>query len=237
LDARTSIGSYEKFLVRKKQFRWNLRKSAKRKYAALDVFLEHPFDGKWFGRIDYTFARSYGNTEGQVKSDIGQDDVSKTQDWDAAGLMVDSSGLLANNRRHQLKAYGSYQITPEWIAGASLQILSGTPKSCLGYYVDESDPIGYGSSYHYCAGEKSAPGDAGNEPWTKKLDLALSYAPAFADHKLSFTINIFNVLNERKQRQSDYTFEDDTYTVSNTYGMGTYFTTPRYVRLAASYDF
>lgn len=217
---------------------WGFNKSAKRNYLALDLFLEHPFDGKWYGRVDYTWSHSYGNTEGQVKSDIGQEDVSKTQDWDAAALMAYAGGDLANDRRHQLKAYGAYSFTPEWMASATVRVQSGMPKSCLGYYGnDESDPLGYGSSYHYCAGQPSNPGDAGTNPWTYRLDLGVNYKPAYFDHKLTFGLQVFNVLNQRKPVQIDATYEDTQYTISNTYGIGTYYTTPRYLRLSASYDF
>ncbi len=216
---------------------WGFTSGAKRKYYALDLYLEHPFDGKFFARVDYTFSKSYGNTEGQVKSDIGQNDISKTQDWDAAALMVHSNGLLANDRKHQLKAYGSYQLTPEWMFSGSLRITSGAPKSCLGYFgPGEDDPIGYGSSYHSCAGQLYAPGDQ-RLPWVKQLDLAVEYRPSFADHKLAFGLQVFNVTNERKPLLQDYTYEDSPFTVSNTYGTGLYFQTPRYARLTATYDF
>jgi outer membrane receptor for ferrienterochelin and colicin len=217
---------------------WGFTEGAKRKYYALDLYLEHPFDGKWQARVDYTFSRSYGNTEGQVKSDIGQTDVSKTSDWDTAALMENSYGLLANHRRHQLKVRGSYQVSPEWMVSGALRVQSGAPKSCIGYYgTNEGDPSGYYANYHWCAGQPSAPGAAGSNPWTKKLDLNVTYRPAFADHKLAFGLDVFNVLNETKALQSDATFEDDRYTVSNTYNQGIYFEAPRYVRLSASYDF
>jgi outer membrane receptor protein involved in Fe transport len=211
---------------------------AKRNYVAVDLFLEHPFDEKWYARIDYTWSHSYGNTEGQVKSDIGQTDVSKTQDWDSAELMYYAGGNLANDRRHQLKAFGAYQVTPEWMASATLKVASGMPKSCLGYFGDdESDPLGYGSSYHYCNGQSTRPGQAGNLPWTVRLDLGVTYRPTAFDNKLAFGLQVFNVLNERDPVQIDASYEDDSYTVSNTYGIGTYYTEPRYVRLSASYDF
>ncbi|UKE42401.1 TonB-dependent receptor [Xanthomonas translucens pv. secalis] len=217
---------------------WGFTDSAKRNYAAVDLFLEHPFDQKWYGRVDYTWSRSFGNTEGQVKSDIGQTDVSKTQDWDAASLMEYAGGYLANDRRHQLKAFGAYQFTPEWMLSATVKVASGMPKSCLGYYgTNEGNPISYGSAYHYCAGSPSSPGQAGRLPWTKLVDLGVTYRPAFADHKLAFGLQAFNVFNERKPVQIDATYETGRYTVSNTYGIGTYYTQPRYVRLSASYDF
>ncbi|WP_313494655.1 TonB-dependent receptor [Stenotrophomonas sp.] len=212
---------------------------AKRDYVAVDLFLEHPMTDKWYGRVDYTWSRNFGNTEGQVKSDIGQDDVSKTQDWDAAALMEYAGGYMANDRRHQLKGFGAYQFNDEWTASATLRIMSGMPKTCLGFYgTDHSEPVaGYGASYHYCDGKPSRPGDAGRQPWTKQLDLGVIYRPSFADHKLALGLDVFNVLNELKQVQSDARFEANPYTVSNTYGMGTYYTAPRSVRLTASYDF
>lgn len=225
---------------------WGFNKKAKRDYLSVNLFLEHPFDGKWQGRVDYTWARNFGNTEGQLKSDIGQTDVSKTQDWDAAAIMAYAGGYLANDRRHQLKFYGAYQIAPEWIASAALRVQSGTPKSCLGLFsangTDEGslagDPIGYRASYHTCAGEASPPGEAGRTPWTKKLDLGISYRPAFADDKLAITAQVFNVLNEQNAVQTSARFgSGDPYTVSNTYGMPLYYEDPRYVQVSASYDF
>jgi len=224
---------------------WGFTDGAKRKYSALDLYLEHPFDGKWQGRVDYTFSRSYGNTEGQVRSDIGQSDVSKTEDWDFASLMVGSNGVLSNDRTHQLKAYGAYQISPEWLVSGRLQLISGTPKSCLGYYPGPGgadgakgvDPSGYGGAYRFCNGQLTPPGSIGRTPWVRQLDLGLTYSPAFADRKLALKIDIFNVTNERKPIQVSASYEDTPGGVSNTYGMATYYQTPRYARLSATYDF
>jgi len=217
---------------------WGFQDGAKRKYYALDLFLEHPFDGKWQGRIDYTFSRSYGNTEGQVLSTIGQGDVSKTQDWDFASLMVNSNGVLSNDRTHQLKAYGTYQFTKEWLVSGALRVQSGAPKTCLGFYGnDESDPSNYGSAYHFCGGKATPMGSIGRLPWVKIVDLGVTYRPDFADNKLAFNFNVFNVLNERKPTVLDATYEDAPYTVSNTYGAALYQTTPRYARFSVSYDF
>ncbi|WP_333623727.1 TonB-dependent receptor [Stenotrophomonas indicatrix] len=214
-------------------------KKAKREYVAVDLFIEHPMSERWYARLDYTWSRSFGNTEGQVKSDIGQDDVSKTQDWDAVSLMEYAGGYLANDRRHQLKAFGAYQINDEWTASSTVRVMSGMPKSCLGYYgSDQSDPAhGYGSAYHYCNGEPSRPGDAGRQPWTAQLDMGVMYRPAFADNRLGLGLNVFNVLNQRRQLQSTAKYQTGPDTVSNLYGMGSHFTPPRTVRLTASYDF
>jgi hypothetical protein len=217
---------------------WGYVKKAKRTYAGLDLYLEHPFDGTWQGRLDYTFARNRGNTEGQVRSDFGQADVSKTEDWDAWQLMDHADGDLANSRKHSIRARGAYQITPEWLVSGTLLVQSGTPKECLGYFgTDESDPVSYGADYHYCFGKPTPPGSTGFTPWTKKLNLGIRYAPAFADHKLAFQMNIYNVLNEQKTVQIDPNSVGDPYTVSNTWNMPVFQESPRYVRLSVSYDY
>ncbi|MEW5319388.1 MAG: hypothetical protein WDW38_010545 [Sanguina aurantia] len=52
----------------------------KRKYYSFETFIEHTFDGTWYGKLDYTFSRSYGNTEGQVRSDLLQGGASASED-------------------------------------------------------------------------------------------------------------------------------------------------------------
>jgi outer membrane receptor protein involved in Fe transport len=217
---------------------WGFTDKAKRRYYALDLYLDHPFDGKWQGRIDYTFSRSYGNTEGQTKSDIGQTDISKTEDWDSAALMSYANGLLSNDRTHQIKAYGAYQLTPEWLVSGNLRLASGAPKSCLGYQDGEEDidPSGYGSAYHNCNGQPSHPG-AKRNPWYRQVDLAVTYRPALFDSKVAFGLSVFNVTNERKPLNSFSTYEASPQTVLNNYDLGQYYQTPRYARLTATYDF
>ena len=235
--AKADGSGYEKISMSSSD--WGFTSGAKRKYYALDLFLEHPFDGKWQARVDYTFSRSYGNTEGQVLSTVGQEDVSKTQDWDSPWLMVNSNGVLSNDRKHQLKAYGSYMISPEWMLSGALRVMSGAPKPCLGYYgPDNTDPAnGYRSAYRWCAGKPAVLGTMGRLPWQEIFDLGVTYRPAFADNKLAFSLNVFNVFNQRKTTVIDATYEKAPFTVSNTYGIPLYQTTPRYARFAVSYDF
>ncbi|HEX7339445.1 MAG TPA: TonB-dependent receptor [Rhodanobacteraceae bacterium] len=211
----------------------------KRNYYGLNLYLEHPFDGTWYGKIDYLYSRSYGNTEGQVRTDIGQSDVSATVDWDYKQVMEYSDGDLANSRRHQIKAYGYYQITPEWLVSGNLSITSGAPRSCLGYYgPKETNPgLGYsGGYYHWCGGQPSPPGAAGHNPWQYILSLGVDYHPAWADHKLGFQITVHNVLNNRVVTQTDpfYGFADAR---DSTYKMAVTQSTPRYVRFGITYDF
>lgn len=211
-----------------------------RDYYALDMYLEHPFDGTWMGRVSYTFARSWGNAEGQVRSDIGQTDVSVTEDWDYWQLMDHARGYLSNHRRHQIKAYGAWQMTPEWLVGGNLVIQSGAPKSCLGFFgPDQTNPGGgYGSDYHWCRGKPANPGSLGTTPWMTQLDLSLAYRPAFADHKLAFKFDVFNVFNRQSVLQTQpHLYPRNSHTIRNTYQEGLFYQSPRYMRFAVSYDY
>lgn len=224
----------------------------KRTYNALDLFLERKWDGKWQARFDYTWSKSRGNSEGPANSDTGQgsnphdNGVATSQNWDAWQIMAFADGYLPNDRRHQFKAHAAYALTPEWLVSANMRISSGAPISCFGYYdpdgtIDhgssEADPIGYSGSYHTCFGESFTPGKE-TFPWTHRYDVALTWKPARFDHKLAVTLNVFNVLNERKVTSWVTGSEDDgPYSVNNDFQLPVSFTTPRYVQLSVSYDY
>ena len=210
-----------------------------RKYTGLDLYVERPFDGKWSLRADYTWSRLTGNTEGQVKSDTGQGDTSKTSDWDYAQLMEYSSGVLQNDRTHQLKLRGMWQFARDWLLNGTASFMSGRPKNCLGYYgSNEGNPAGgYGSYYHWCGGSPSTPGSVGRGPWSKVINLGVQYQPIAMEKKLTIGLDVFNAFNDRGAISYDPNFEARAYTISNTYGMGLSFTTPRRVQLSVSYDY
>jgi len=210
-----------------------------RKYYAINLSLEHPWDGKWFAKAVYTFAKLYGNTEGPVDSTIGQggSSVSITEQWDFAQLMEWSYGEQFNSQRHQLKIYGAYALTPEWMIGANLFIASGHPAICLGHYgaEPESDPLGYGSAYHWCGGQPAPPGSTGHTPWTHELDLNVNYQPAWADHKLNFNVAVFNVFNQQTPLQYGSGY-GTTATPDAGYNLVQAWLPPRSIRFTMAYD-
>ena len=224
----------------------------KRNYSALDLFLERPWDGKWSFRVDYTYSRSSGNSEGPANSDTGQgsnphdNGVATSQNWDAWQIMAFADGYLPNDRRHQLKARGAYAINDEWLVSGSLRISSGAPIMCFGYYDPDgsinhgdpaADPIGYGNSYHTCFNQPWTPGRE-TTPWTKRFDFGVTYRPSYFDHKLALNLNIFNVFNSRVPTSFNQNSEDDgPYGMNNDYMLPVSYTTPRYVQLSVTYDY
>ncbi|KAF1702770.1 TonB-dependent receptor [Pseudoxanthomonas suwonensis] len=220
---------------------------AKRNYKALEFF----WDGSWdnfFLSGSYTLAWSKGNTEGGVKSDIGQADTSVTQDFDYKELAVDSYGYLPNDRRHSLKLFGNYQFNDEWSVGGNLLVQSGRPVNCLGvFYPYQGDIHPYGASFFRCgtteAGGVDGPaeavprGTAGRLPWTNTFDLNIAYAPNWAEG-LSFKIDVFNVFNNQKVTAVDERAEDgNTGVPLNTYLLPRSFQAPRSVRFMVQYRF
>lgn len=225
-----------------------LSPQAKRTYSAMEFF----FDGNWdrfFMQGSYTYAKSKGNTEGGVKSDIGQADTSVTQDFDYLELTTDTYGYLPNDRRHSFKLFGSYDLTDEWTVGANLLVQSGRPINCFGVLDRDParaagappgpgyDPHPYGSSFARCNNIPVPRGTAGRLPWTQNLDLNVAYRPAFAEG-LQFKMDIFNVLNSQKITSVNEVAEvAATGASSELYLAPASFQAPRSVRFMVQYDF
>ena len=212
---------------------------AERTYLALDLFAEHPFSNGWYGKINYTYSRNYGSTEGQTLSDIGQTDVAATQAWDFGDLMQYSYGPLPNDRTHQIKAYGYYQLNEEFTVGANLLLASGRPMNCIGAFPDPNSPAqGYGSASHYCKGLPSPRGSVGNLPWDQRLDMNVVYKPQSVKG-MALKVDIFNLFNQQNIEVIDEVYQTGGYgtPVSPTYGRVISYTSPRSVKFTVQYDY
>lgn len=218
----------------------------KRTYAALDLWAEHPFDGKWWAKVAYTWSRNKGSTEGQLLSDIGQGDVSTTQAFDFPEFSVNSDGLLPNNRTHQLKAFAYYQATPEWGFGGNVLLASGRPRNCIGNAPDPVDSTkpgavtnysGYGSAYFFCNGVASPRGTAGKLPMDARADANISYSPSFAKG-LKMKLDIFNLLNRQAIEviEERYNTPGGVSTVWNRYATVESYNAPRSMKFTVTYD-
>jgi hypothetical protein len=211
-----------------------------RTYAAVDLFAEHPLRNGWYGKVNYTWSRNRGNTEGQVRSDNGQADVAVTSAWDYPELMVGSYGLLPNDRTHQIKAFGFYELDKEWMIGGNLLAASGRPRSCIGSSAQPGDSPNYSNQTFWCLGSDRAHnvivprGTLGRLPWDNRLDLNLAYKPA-AVKGLQLRVDVFNVFNRQAVQNVEERYNSGT-AISSTYETPLSLTSPRSVRLMASYD-
>ncbi|MDE2082342.1 MAG: TonB-dependent receptor [Burkholderiales bacterium] len=219
-----------------------------RKYIALDLFAEHPFDGKWWGRVTYTLAHNFGNAEGQLLSDIGQGDVSTTQAWDFPEFAVGANGSLPNNRTHQIKAFGFYQVTEQVGVGGNLVFSSGRPKNCIGNapspVTGSSAPYtpgapvtnysGYGSAYFFCNGQPTPRGSKGTLPPEYAVSLNVAYTPSVLPG-LRLRADVFNVLNRQVAQVIEERYNSGT-GLRTTYNTPLAYSDPRSVKFTISYD-
>lgn len=173
----------------------------KRTFDSLEFTIERSWDKKWSFQGSYVLSFSKGNTEGYVKSDIGQDDAGISQDFDFPGLMEGAEGYLPNDRRHTLKAFGSYAVNDEWRVGGAATLQSGRPKNCFGVYggtTDSTSPA-YGDASFWCGGAQRSRGFYGRLPWMQQYDLQVTYTPRWVKG-LTFTVDALNITNARTVR-------------------------------------
>ena len=219
----------------------------KRNYYALEMTAERNFDNKYYVNLSYTLARSYGNTEGLVDSNIGQADTGTSELFDYPELMYGSNGNQTNDHRHTIKAYGAWRISDQWQVGANFIIQTGRPENCYGDAPIDATIEGYGSSggspYLYCyidgVGEYVARGSAGTTPTMWQLDLNGSYHPNWLKG-LTLRATVFNVFNKHAVltvNESQNANQGATLYVDTTYLNATSYQTPRYLQLSAEYDF
>ncbi len=227
----------------------------KRTYQALELSFSRPWDGKWSLDGSYTWSRSRGTAEGYVSSIINQEDAGITQDFDFASLTDGADGFLPNDRTHQIKVYGNYQIADGFRLGFNGSATSGRPLSCIGFVPttarDYATAVNYTTaSSYYCLNNAGTSvltqrGSQGRTPWTYGLDLQVAYAPKVPTGKLTLLLDVLNVLNSQKAVEFDEVRDFSRQTsnaatgnqLSLNYGQPAGFQTPRYVRLTARYEF
>lgn len=219
----------------------------KRGYYALEWTAERNFDNKYYLNMSYTLARSYGNTEGLVDSNIGQADTGTTELFDYPEIMMGNNGNQTNDHRHTLKAYGAWRITDEWQVGANLIGQTGRPENCYGDAPIDSTIGGYGSTggspYLYCyfngVGEWVTRGSAGTTPTLWQLDLSGSYHPKWLKG-LTLRATVFNVFNKHtvlSVNENQNASNGALLYINTTYLTATGYQAPRYLQLNAEYDF
>lgn len=202
--------------------------------------------------FQYTWARSVGNFEGAVKSDIDQADAGITQDFDFPALMDGAYGYQPNDRRHTFKLFGSYDVTDNLVVGFNSSLQSGRPLTAFGQSYPSTDPNVYGSygdTYFVrtgCAVEIGADevcaqadkefgfnprGTAGRTPWTFNLDVSAAYQFTYQDVDMRMAVNVLNLLNTQEATSTNEHYEIEEGTVNPFYGAAYSWQAPRSVRL------
>ena len=214
-----------------------------RKYASVDVTFEKAWDGVWLLNAAYTWSHSWGNNEGYVRSDNGQDDAGLTTLFDQPGLLDGAYGDLPNDRRHQFKVFGSYAVTENFNLGANLQFWTGRPKNAFGYHPTDVFAQAYGSESFYKNGVLAPRGSEGRTNSYWNLDLTASYNVEIGeDYDLTLRADIFNVLNNDTVTEVNEIYDDEgdvagSGAVNPNFGLPTAWQSPRYVRFSVNFRY
>lgn len=113
--------------------------------------------------------------------------------------------MIPNDRTHSLKAYGFYDLTPEWIVGANFLAAPGRPKNCFGIHPAIDPSYDYGSVYFYYNGKPTSRCANGNFPWDIRLDMNLAFKPQQIKG-FAFTVDAFNFLNKQTIQTIEETY-------------------------------
>jgi outer membrane receptor protein involved in Fe transport len=205
---------------------------AKRDYAAVELTFKRPFDGTWSLYGSYTWAHSWGNHEGYVKSDNGQDDAGITQNFDQPGLVDYSEGNLPNDRRHTIKLYGTYQLENGLRFGSNLMWQSGRPRSCFGVHPTDAFAADYLASSHFCQGEPVPRGSLGTTSDTMAVDLNAQYAMDVGRTNILWSLDIFNVFNSQNPTVYNEFGDNASGTPNEDYNKIRQYQLPRALRLS-----
>jgi outer membrane receptor protein involved in Fe transport len=199
-----------------------------RVYKALEFTLEKPWDGRSSTNLSYTLGSSYGNFEGWVRSDNGQDDAGLTSLFDSGSMTAGSEGYLPNDRRHILKLWGNRMLTDNLLVGYNATYMTGRPLSCFGN--DPDDVLAYTNSAFWCNGAANNRGDAGRLPNQLDIDVNAQYTINIANNEVILTATIYNLLDAKRVNES--VEQADGY-----YGLPTSYQSPRAVRFGFRYNF
>ncbi len=222
---------------------------AERTYEAIEFTFNREFSDKFDLHGSYTFSNLEGNYEGSVKSDNGQDDTGITTDYDQPGLTDGAYGKSPNHRAHKLKMWGAYELTDDFLIGASYRLTSPRKLGCMGEHPTDQFAAAYGSVSHFCGGKLVPRGSALTTDWVSRLDLSFSYdasklIESSFPGKLKVRADIFNVFNSKAstdlREYGEFGAGDgDPLSIvpEGRYGTPTSFQTPRYVRFGISYDY
>lgn len=211
----------------------------KRRYKAVTLDLKRQWDGVFYVRGAYTLSRSYGNYEGTVRSDTGEDAAGYTTQFDFPGMLDGANGDLPNDRRHMVRVWGVWQFADRWQASGAFQFSSGRPRNAFGYHPTDPHADRFGPSSFYRQGMPTPRGSLGTTSDIYRLDLGLKYTrEAFGGGEVTVRLDVFNVFDFDDETEVDE--RADAFfglRPSPTFGYPIRFQQPRTVRLGLQYGF
>ena len=210
----------------------------------VELSLQRKMADHYTYQLSYLWSELTGNYEGGYSgvggaSGTGQTDPNITAAFDELAFLVNNSGPLSGDRKHQFKANGAYEI-PDWglSFGMSAFYFSGTPINRMGAS-DYVSPFPYSNRFELFLAPRGADG---RTPDTYRLDLNLVYAKQLSHAvKLRAMLDVTNLLDTQAATQVDqrYNFAvgGGVLVPNGTYKQPWQWQAPRSVRLGLRFSF
>jgi hypothetical protein len=173
--------------------------NARRHYQAIEFEANKNFSHNFLIRVNYRWAKLYGNYEGAYRNDNGQSDPSISSLFDFTqgnlGMLGDQykPGFLNTDRRQVANAFGSYIVpagfAKKLTAGLAFRASSGQPITDFGAH-----PV-YQNAGEIPLGGRGA---LGRNASNFQLDLNTVYPVTFKEiYTIKFAFDAFNVTDSR----------------------------------------
>lgn len=235
--------------------------NAVRKYRAVTLTAEREFDGVWSFQGSYTYAKNIGNIEGGVRSDNGQTDSGLTTAFDQPGLTVGTYGYLPNDIRHNIKAFGSYQVAPWFTFGALVNVQSPRKFGCIGRVPRSVDVFAgqYGAAGYFCnvvngqvvtdpsfatvntntatTLQVTRRGTQFQSDWLHFMNITMAFKLPQELFSATVRFDVFNVFNEKAGVDYNENGTQGNGLPRSDYRAVTAYQTPRYARIQLALDF
>jgi hypothetical protein len=159
---------------------------------AVQITATKRYSNNWQLMASYVWSKLEGNYDGTNQISTGQLDPNINSAFDYGDFLINSQGPLSNQRKHQIKVDGSYNLSQSMFKGLQLGLstrwYSGLPLTAFGY------SNAYSNWEYYLTPR----GGLGFGPSDYEADVHLGYPIKFgANSSLTVTGDIFNVLNRQ----------------------------------------
>jgi outer membrane receptor protein involved in Fe transport len=160
---------------------------AKRRFVGFEVDVRKRFADNWQFIGSYLWSHLYGTYDGTFQASTGQLDPNINSAYDYYDFEVHNNGELSNDRRHQIKLYGSYTFPFGLNAGLAAYWYSGTPITAMGY----------SAAYQNWEFYLSSRGAFGTTPGVYDADLHLGYPIKVGGVQINILADVFNLTDRQ----------------------------------------
>ncbi len=193
----------------------------------------------WQARMNYRYAKLWGNYEGFFRNDNGQSDPGISSLFDftngALGLLGDQTkpGFLNTDRRNVLNLSVSYKLAEGKLKnltmGTNVRGATGNPLSAFA-----SHPVYLNTGEVPIGGR----GTKGTLHTTGQVDMHLDYPRTIKEkYTMKFAFDMFNILNAQTESARNQNLDSGVGVPSPDYGLKAGFQGPFYARASMRFEF